>query len=224
MTSLFSLVLLLTPTTIAAGEPGAMVLVPTHGNDGVKIPYVPQPGDIILFSHRNPLAHVIYTMGLCGGGFTHAAMIVNDADGKAVMYESPLFHPAVMVDFEDRLRKYTGKIYVRRRLYPLTDEQNDRLTTFAVSQNGKPYDTLGLLLPPILPPTRFRWERGMTQKDLEKTHWMCTSLVVGGCVAAGIMNPSVARPEGVCASDLYLDTDLDLSRGWERAIRVVIEK
>ena len=130
------------------------------------------------------------------------------------MLEAMPGDPVLMNDLDTRIREYrSGKISVRRRKTPLTAEQSSRLTEFACAQVGKRFHLLGLLVPPVSFP--FRVLSGPVDPNrLDRSKWICTSLLLRTCIAAGLICPDKINPEGACASDLDSDVWLDLSCGW----------
>lgn len=181
--------------------------------------YVPQAGDILVFRNSSVVARIAYYLTL-SGGTTHVALVVARPDGSLSLLEAMPGDPVAMGDICKRIRAYRGKIGVRRRKVPLTAEQSTRLTQFACAQVGKPFHLLGLFVPPVSFP--FRVISGPV--DLHRLHrsrWICTSLVLRTCLAAGLICPDRINPEGAVASDLTGDIFLDLSCGWYPAVPFV---
>lgn len=174
--------------------------------------YVPQAGDIILFRNSSVVARMAYYLTL-SGSTTHVALVVARPDGTLSMLEAMPGDPVAMGDLCQRVRAYRGKVGVRRRKIPLTAEQSACLTEFACAQVGKPFNILGLFVPPVSFP--FRIISGPVDLHcLHRSKWICTSLVLRTCLAAGLICPDRINPEGAVASDLTGDVFLDLSCGW----------
>jgi hypothetical protein len=100
----------------------------------------------------------------------------------------------------------------------LTADQLARLTAFACSQEGKPYDFCGLIMLPISYPLRITRSHCLTTEQLDPSRWFCSSLVVGACAAAGLLDPCVVKPTSTRPNDLRSDRILDLSQGWEKPV------
>ena len=182
--------------------------------------YVPQAGDIILFRNRNVFARAAYYLSL-SGSTTHVGLVVARPDSTLTMLEAMPGDPVLMPDLHKRIHEYHGgKISVRRRKVPLTAEQSARLNEFACAQVGKPFSLLGLLVPPVSLPFRV-FSGPLDTHSLDRSRWICTSLVLRTCVAAGLICPDKVNPEGACASDLAGDFWIDLSCGWCPAVPIV---
>ena len=181
--------------------------------------YTPQAGDIILFRNRNVFARAAYYVSL-SGGTTHVGLVVARPDGTLTLLEAMPGDPVLMPELHRRIHDYHGgKLSVRRRKVPLTAEQSARLTEFACAQVGKPFHLFGLLLPPVSLP--FRVFGSLDPHHLDRSRWICTSLVLRTCVAAGLICPDKVNPEGACASDLAGDTWIDLSCGWYPPVPII---
>ncbi len=181
--------------------------------------YVPQAGDLILFRNRNILARAAYYISL-SGSTTHVGLVVAKPDGTLTMLEAMPGDPVIMGDLGSRLTQYSGKVSVRRRKTPLTAEESTRLTEFACAQVGKPFHLLGLLVPPVSFPFKLI-TKPLDPNCLDRSRWICTSLVLRTCISAGILCPGKINPEGACASDLATDFCLDLSCGWCTPVHIV---
>ena len=187
-------------------------------NAGEEV-YVPQAGDILLFRNQNILARAAYYLTL-SGSTTHVGLVVAKPDGSLSMLEAMPGDPVSMGDLANRMVEYMGQVSVRRRKAPLTPEQSKRLTAFACAQVGKPFHLLGLVVPPVSFPFRVL-SRPVDPNCLERSRWICTSLVLRTCLSAGLICPNKINPEGACASDLATDFCLDLSCGWNTPERLV---
>jgi hypothetical protein len=181
--------------------------------------YVPQAGDILVFRNSSICTRAAYYLTL-SGSTTHVCLVVPRPDGTLSLLEATPGDPVVMGDLCSRIHGYRGRVGVRRRKVPLTAEQSARLTEFACAQVGKPFHLLGVVLPTVSFP--FRIISGPV--DLHRLHrpkWICTSLVLRTCLAAGLICPDRIKPEGAVASDLVGDVFLDLSCGWYPAVPFV---
>ena len=221
MTPILLLSLLAAPGyTDCPGNAPQTMLIQGHmwqsgGREGLEV-YVPQAGDLILFRNRNILARAAYYISL-SGGTTHVGLVVAKADGTLTMLEAMPGAPVIMGDLCNRVTQYTGQVSVRRRKTALTPEQSIRLTEFACAQVGKPFHLLGLLVPPVSMPFKILG-KPLDPNCLERSRWICTSLVLRTCISAGVLCPDKINPEGACASDLADDLCLDLSCGWDTPV------
>ena len=180
--------------------------------------YVPMAGDIVLFRHNHPLSRV-FTAVTLSGKIIHVAIVVPRADGSMCLLETPKFFSSVCLnDVSDRVKTYPGEIYVRRHRQPLTAAQRDGLTKFAYAQEGKPYDWVRCAAIPFsLPVPLVKGQYRMSSTD--GSRWYCASLVLGACCASGLLDPETVIVRGSCADDLRADYPLDLSAGWEPAVK-----
>jgi hypothetical protein len=106
----------------------------------------------------------------------------------------------------------------------LTIQQSQQLTDFALMVDGKRF-ALGRLGQQLTP---FRTRGPLRTWVMGKPHgpsrgsYFCSELVTEACVAAGLIDPSVARPSATYPHDLffarslnpYLRRNFDLSPGW----------
>lgn len=193
------------------------IVVKSHNNcEPHAEPYIPQPGDLVLFSHRNPIYHLMYVVALKGGGVTHVGMIVADPNGKPVLLEAPFCQPVSMTDLAERMDSYHGKFLIRRCKSPLSEEQNAELTAFACAQVGKPYYPHDMIVPIFCGPVRWNTKSCKPPKDFNRSGWICSSLVASACASCGLLDPCIVRPYTTNACDFYIDRQLDLRLGWER--------
>jgi hypothetical protein len=102
---------------------------------------------------------------------------------------------------------------------PLSCEQSRRLTEFACSQEGKPFDTVGFILPVFACPVRKFKPRCLSPEELDTPRWFCSSIVVAAGVVAGLLDPRLVRPRHTDPEDLKTDRPMNLSRCWQEAVR-----
>jgi hypothetical protein len=136
-------------------------------------------------------------------------------DSLKVEVMDPYDHMARHVAVGDR-------VWVRRRRVPLTPEQSARLTAFACAQDGKPFALarwLGQLTPLRCRGPLNTWWMGGPQGHRPK--WFCSELVTECCVAAGIMDVSIARPTATYPCDLFFGRSYNfyLNRHLERELQ-----
>ena len=197
------------------------VYVRTELPDGTEqlepAPYVPQAGDLVLFRSGNWFFRAAFRLTVTGPP-THIGIVVALPDGTRAILESVDRHAGVrLMALPGRLETYSGKVWVRRIRRPLSPEQSETLTQFAVEQEGKRYAIHRLIAPAILPILRCGlFARLRPDKDyhLRRT-WFCSELVAAACVKIGLFPPSRIRPWCTFPLDFYDDGLLGLSADWE---------
>jgi hypothetical protein len=181
--------------------------------------YDPQPGDLVLFSDYKPIEDFIYFL-VHSGGITHSAIVVARPNGTLALLEAPgLKYPVMLSDLPSRFRYYHGRIWVRRRLTPLSPGQSACLTAFACTQDGKSFSVGSLVTPLFHRPLRKPGMGCVRPDELDAPRWFCSDLVAAAGVAAGIMDPCVVWPKATDPEDLKSDKVLDLSCGWDKPAR-----
>jgi hypothetical protein len=185
-------------------------------------PYLPQPGDIVLFDSPSPGWHFFYWLAFTGPP-THCGIVVAMPDGQIALLEAGAGSGLdVTIMPLERHEGYTG-IYVRQRKFPLTPEQSAHLTDYAVAVCDK--HVSALRFPIQLTP--FRMRGPLRTVFFGKPHgihstYFCSELVVEACVAAGLLDAATARPAATYprdlffdhSSNLYLNHHFTLSDGW----------
>jgi hypothetical protein len=223
MTALLCVLLCVTGTTpVASMGSGLELIGPSCGEcqrQG-RMPYVPQPGDLVLFHHHSYAVNALYYLGFCGGT-THSGIVVAHPRGGVVMLEAPFLEPVTFVDLASRVAAYKGRVEIRRRKIPLTEQQSARLTAFACAQLGKPFHLPGMLLPTVTWPLDLFQDHCVSDKELNPPNWICSELVIAATIAAGLVTPCGVKPACVCADDLRTDRILDLSCGWWPPLTVI---
>lgn len=190
----------------------------------VEAPYDPQPGDIVLVQWRSLTLNALTCVTLCAGA-THSAIVVPRKDGSLALLETPMIGSCVQInDLVPALASKRCRMWVRRRCPPLTPEQSANLTAFACSQEGKPYDYCGLFTMPLCRPLQCFAKSAPDARELDQSHWFCSALVVGACVAANLLDPHDVRLNCICPTDLMHDRLVDLSHGWEKPLPLLVEK
>jgi hypothetical protein len=226
MTPMLYLALLALPAGSDAA-PCAVSLTLMHpcgdGRHTIPVHYDPQPGDIVLFRSSRIISNVLCHAVLCGGA-THSAIVVARKDGPLALLETPYVGASVCLsELVPSLQKYRGRIWIRRRKAPLTEQQSCNLTAFAHEQEGKRYDFCGLFAMPLCRPLQCVSKKSHDVNDIDASSYFCSSLVVAACIAANLIDPREARPECICPNDLMYDKLVDLSCGWEKPEHLVIE-
>lgn len=193
-------------------------------------PYVPQPGDIFLATGRERWAK--WGHWLAGTGAPqHSGIVLACPNGRLVLLEAGphnTFHCG-LADVVPQLHSYAviERVWIRRRRIPLTAEQSDCLTAFALCANGKRFAVLRMLAQT----TRFRsrgplLEWGFGGPHGERSSYFCSELLGEACVAAGLLDPVMTRPAAMFPRDFFfgrsdcafIDQYLDMSE-WDPPAR-----
>lgn len=189
--------------------------------------YVPQPGDIMLRLDHSKFWRT-----------THYMALAFDPNGSAIVFARPDGTPAILeagpcdtrwvrtLDLLSHLKEYTdiGRVWIRRRRVPLTPEQSQRLTEFALAQDGKRFALfrLGVQLTPFRSRGPLRtYVVGGPHGGCRRSYF-CSELVSEACVAAGLLDPARMRPSATYPRDLFygrsfnlfLNRHLDINEGW----------
>lgn len=228
--SILSAVLLPAPVELPGGAWGSYLYQPAFCIDevlrGPAEAYLPQPGDIMLRLDNNLFWRV-----------THYMALAFDPNGSAIVFARPDGSMAVLeagpndclwvrtLDLLPHLKEYTaiGKVWIRKRITPLTPEQSACLTAFALSADGKRFalHRLGVQLTP------FRSRGPIRTCFMGKPHgerwcYFCSELVCEACVAAGLLEPERTRPAATYPHDLFygrsinpfINKHLDVNKFW----------
>ena len=181
--------------------------------------YDPQPGDLILVQTPGVARNIVYALG-CSPGVTHSAVVVARPDGSLGLLEAPgTGYPTMISDIPSRRAYMKGRVWIRRRLVPLTPEQSQCLTDFACRQVGKPFFSAGVFIPPFGKPIPKHWHGCARPEQLEPERWFCSPLCVAAFIVAGLLDPCDVKPWFVDPEDLKNDQWLDLSCGWAKPVR-----
>lgn len=180
-------------------------------------PYLPQPGDIVLFSHDRLRSRFVYALARTGKPY-HAGIVVRLPDGRfAILEAGPYDYVHVyLMDLLPRLRTHEGVLWVRRLRVPLSPSASARLTSFALVQTGKRF----ALFRVILQATPFRahgafHSRLFGSARIDRHGWFCSELVVAALAVAGRIDPHFMKPNTVYPRDLFRDEPFDLKPCWE---------
>jgi hypothetical protein len=186
-----------------------------HGFHLDVVPYLPRPGDILLFDDEDPLHH--FLLGLKNAGPpVHAAIAYAREDGTPGLLDltGPTLQSAKvsLLDVMPRLVKYHGEIMVRRILQPMTPEQCAALRSFAQQQQGKEF-AMGRML---LQGTPFCCRYGLRHllfagTTMDRTRWLCSELVVAGAITAHILDARRFPANCMYPRDLAFDERYDFS-------------
>jgi hypothetical protein len=193
-----------------------------HGSHLQTVPYLPQPGDILLFDDENPFYHFLFTLRGAGPP-VHVAIAFARADGTPALLD--LTGPTVrtgrvsLLDVMHRLESYHGVILVRRLRTPLSPGQGADLCQFALAQQGKEF-ALGRML---LQGTPFCCRNGLRHylfagTCMNRERWLCSELVVAAATAAHILDPRDFPSNSIYPGDLAYDQKYDLSGLYQSAV------
>jgi hypothetical protein len=176
---------------------------------GSAEPYALQPGDIVFSTDYNPVWEVLFR--LAGTGHPHHSGIVfAKPDGQIAILEAGP-HDTLYVEVLEALPhlrscEALGSVWIRKRRTPLTADQAERLTTFAMSQSKHRFAMarLGGQLTPFRSrgPIRTQWMGG---PHGERSSYFCCELLMETCVAAGLVDPITTRPAATYPSDVFFD-------------------
>jgi hypothetical protein len=198
-------------------------------------PYLPQPGDIVLTGDRSPF----WTIGfaLAGSGQPHhSAIVIALPDGQLAMAESGP-HDEICFGISELMSnlcqyEQEGRVWIRRRCVPLTPDQSNRLTAFALAQGGKRFALIrmGAQLTPFRSRGLFR-TCFIGRPHGERRSYFCSEFVLEACVYAGLLDSATTRPAATYPRDIffdrsanpYLNRHLDLSPGWYPPARWIDE-
>lgn len=193
-----------------------------HGSRLETVPYLPQPGDILLFDDENPLYHFLFSLRGAGPP-VHVAIAFARADGSPALLD--LTGPTVrtgrvsLLEVMPRLETYHGVILVRRLRKPLSPCQCADLCQFAMAQQGKDF-ALGRML---LQGTPFCCRSGLRHylfagTCMNRERWLCSELVVAAATAAHIVDPGNFPANSIYPGDLAYDQKYDLSGLYQSAV------
>jgi hypothetical protein len=180
-------------------------------DEHVRLPaeiYEPQPGDIVFFDDHDVLWQIgFYFAG--AGRPMHVGIVVRQVDGQLASLEAG-YNDTIwvkMIPLAERLHEFKGKVWVRRRLIPLTERESERLTEFAQGACHKLFAVHRLLLQGT--PLRCRgivrtYFVGKPQGM--KPTFMCSECVVEALVYADLLDEETSRPAATYPRDLFFDS------------------
>jgi hypothetical protein len=197
------------------------------GLDGRCLPpgprevYVPCAGDLIFFTYRSAFWRTMYALAHTGPPF-HVGMVVRLPDGHMAILEAGPgdTYQVFILDLVPRLYGHDGPIWVRRLRVPLTPEQSDCLTQFALDQAGKRLAVVRLVLG-ITPLRSHGWlhARIFGRACIDRCAWYCSELAVAAAAHAGLIDPHRFRPNTIYPRDLFLDKPNEFLLLWEEPRR-----
>jgi hypothetical protein len=181
---------------------------------GPAVPYLPQPGDIMLatdpgkfwtFTHNLALAFEPHNSAICFRR-PDGCMAILEAGPNDCLHVKTLDMLPHLKEYEDK-----GPVWIRKRKVPLTPEQCAALTDFAMAQEGKRFALIRLggqltLLRSRGPLRTFFMGK---YRDHRSTYF-CSELVTSACCAAGLLDPARTRPSATYPHDLFYDHSYNL--------------
>jgi len=187
-------------------------------DDEIRLPvkrYVPQAGDIYLSTDRSPIIQAGHRLAFSGQP-NHSGIIIIMPSGRPAVLEAGPFNglKVEIVDLKHDFNTHderTEKVWIRARKTPLTKEQSEALTDWAIAQNGKPF-AAGRMLRQMTP---FR-TRGplrtfvMGTANGERDRYFCAELVMEACVHVGLLSPETTRPSATYPEDMFFDRSANL--------------
>lgn len=200
---------------------------------GPAVPYLPQPGDIMLATDSGRFWRITHNLAFAGEPH-NSAIVVARADGSLAILEAGP-NDCVWVktlDMLPHLLEYEAKgpVWIRKRKVPLTPEQCAKLTEFATLVEGKRF-ALGRLGGQL---TLFRSRGPLRTYVMGGPHglrhsYFCSECVTEACVWAGLLDPATTRPAATYPHDLFfnyshnpfIDKYLRLETCWEPPARWV---
>jgi hypothetical protein len=217
-------------------EPGSYLYQPAFCEDCVlrlpATPYLPQPGDLIFSADGSIFWLAMHR--LAGTSHpTHSMIAFRRKDGTMAILEAGP-HDTMHLETLDavpHLKSYEeeGRVWIRRRTTPLTPEQSDKLTEFAMSADHKRFAIIRLgqqltvlrMRGPVR--TYFMGE----PHGFDRSSYYCAELVMEALVAAGVADPETTRPAATYPRDImlerslnpYLNKHLKLSPDWDPPAR-----
>jgi hypothetical protein len=186
-------------------------------------PYCPQPGDIFVCTGRELWAKGGHWLAFAYAP-QHSGIVIAGKDGSLLVLEAGPHNTlrCRVLELQSELQSYeqTERIWVRRRCGPLTAEQSEQLTSFALCQEGVRFAVLRM----FGQVTPFRSRGPLRTRYLGGPHgnrssYYCSELVFEACVASGLLDATTTRPAASFPRDLffgrsynrYIDQHLDMS-------------
>jgi hypothetical protein len=177
-------------------------------------PYSPQPGDIFFSTDGSRFWKIMHN--LAGTGHpTHCGVAFRRPDGTMAIIEAGP-HDTMRINSLDaipHLASYEdeGRVWIRRRAVPLTQEQSDRLTEFALAQEDKRFAIirLGQQLTPLRPRGPIKTIFLGKPSGPEQSSFYCAELAMESLVYAGLLDPKTTRPSCTYPRDFFMDKSLN---------------
>ncbi len=184
-----------------------------HQRVGPTRSYEPQPGDIMLATDGSLFWLIMHNLALTSHP-THSGILFRRSDGTMAVLEGgphDTFYCRALSALP-HLDSYAaeGRVWIRRRANPLTDEQSADLTAWAEAQEGKLFaiQRLGWQLCPLRTRGLFTRFVGKPSGNARQS-FFCSELVVESMVAAGLLDARIARPSATFPRDLFFDSSIN---------------
>ena len=194
--------------------------------------YVPQPGDIYMSTDRSWIINVGHRLAFSGQP-NHSGIVIALPDGRPAILEGGPFNGlkveivGLYYDLSHHEER-TEKSWIRSRKTPLTAEQSEQLTAWAMAQNGKPFAARRMLRQ--MTPFRTRGPLRTYYMGFphgERSRYFCAELVMEACVHVGMLPAETTRPSATYPEDLffdksknhYLNNHFTLADGWHPPAR-----
>lgn len=196
--------------------------------------YVPQPGDIYMSTDKSWIINAGHRLALSGQP-NHSGIVICLRDGTPAILEAGPFNglKVEVVDLSHDLNKHIERkeqVWIRQRKTPLTKEQCDELTEWALRQHGKPFAARRMLrqMTPFRTRGPFRTYI-MGTPNGERDRYFCAELVMETCVHLGLLAPETTRPSATYPEDMFWDKSKNrflnqyftLADGWHPPARWV---
>jgi hypothetical protein len=175
--------------------------------------YALQEGDIVFSTDYKLGWEILFALAGTGRP-THSGIVFRKPDGQMAILEAGP-HDTLFVEVLEALPHLrscedVGSVWIRKRRTPLTCEQSERLTSFAMNQNKRRFAVirLGGQLTPLRSrgPIRTRWVGG---PHGERDSYFCCELLMEACVAAGLVDPATTRPAATYPRDVFFDRSVN---------------
>lgn len=209
--ALLTCILLSTGFCDATGSDYGKLCQPAYSVDeAVRRPledYHPQAGDILFFDDHDQVWQFFFNIAGAGRPM-HAGLVVRLPNGELNSLEAG-YNDSIYVKLlplSERLHEFPGVIWVRRPAAPISAEQSDRLTEFALGASKRHFAVGRILLQ--IGPLRCRGPlrtyvlgkpRGM------RHFFLCSECVLEALVYAGLVDKETARPGATYPRDMFFD-------------------
>lgn len=202
----------------AAPKVGSYLYQPAYATDfELRLParpYEPQPGDLFFSTDGSQFWKLMHN--LAGTSHpTHSGIAFRRPDGSMAILEAGP-HDTMRINTIDALPhlvsyEQEGRVWMRRRAAPLTEEQSNRLTEFALMQEGKRFAIarLGQQLLPIRPRGPIKTVFFGKPHGPDRSSYYCAELVMESLVYAGLLDPKTTRPACTYPRDIFMDESLN---------------
>jgi len=169
--------------------------------------YSPREGDLLFFTDEKWVRRVLFWFAGTGRPY-HVGLVVRNAQGQLCTLEArPHSENWVFIlKLQERMESYHGSIWVRRLRKPLSQEQSETLTQFAITQQGKPFAFFRL----AFEGTPLSVRRGLGHfvfagPHTQKPNWFCSELTTAALIECGLFEGRGVWPNCVYPRDLFYD-------------------